>query len=200
MRDYESTKLLASTSIINGIVIRRHIMKRILSVVFGLLAVPPAHGFLTPVPTTSHHAVIPASNNVINQRLHLAAAFASSSRRFFTPKEDGGAAADDKPFIRPAIHNSPFFRSLAILYALLFAIYQGTTPSAVASVGKHLILSPKAAATIHLLSFGTWFGTVVYTTFIAGITMFKVSLINRLLSSYICSMFFLLSTTHSLWS
>ena len=166
-------------------------MKRILSVVFGLLAALPAHGFLTPVPNTSHHAVIPASNNVINQRLHLdgAAAFASSSspsRRFFTPKEDGGAAADDKPFIRPAIHNSPFFRSLAILYALLFAIYQGTTPSAVASVGKHLILSPKAAATIHLLSFGTWFGTVVYTTFIAGITMFKVSLINRLLYSYIC--------------
>ena len=173
-------------------------MKRILSVVFGLLAVPPAHGFLTPVPTTSHHAVIPASNNVINQRLHLdgaAPAFASSSRLFFTPKEDGGAAADDKPFIRPAIHNSPFFRSLAILYALLFAIYQGTTPSAVASVGKHLILSPKAAATIHLLSFGTWFGTVVYTTFIAGITMFKVSLINRLLLYiYICYKFVLLST------
>lgn len=40
-------------------------------------------------------------------------------------------------------------------------------------MGKHLILSPKAAATVHLLSFATWFGTVVYTTFVAGITMFK---------------------------
>ena len=35
------------------------------------------------------------------------------------------------------------------------------------------MLAPKAAATLHLLSFGTWFGTVMHTTFVAGITMFK---------------------------
>lgn len=36
-----------------------------------------------------------------------------------------------------------------------------------------LRISPKVSATLHLLSFATWFGTVFYTTFIAGITMFK---------------------------
>lgn len=104
------------------------------------------------------------------------AALASPSRLFFTPKEDG-EADDDKPFIRPALHNSPFFRSLAILYALLFAIYQGsaagTTTGALQKIGNRLVLPPNAAATVHLLSFATWFGTVVYTTFISGITMFK---------------------------
>ena len=103
-------------------------------------------------------------------------AFASPSRLFFTPKEDNNSSGD-KPFIRPALHNSPFFRSLAILYALLFAIYQGSnapsdaTANALQKVGKYFILSPKAAATVHLLSFATWFGTVVYTTFVAGITV-----------------------------
>ena len=98
------------------------------------------------------------------------------SRLFFTPKEDNDSSGD-KPFIRPALHNSPFFRSLAILYALLFAIYQGSTAptdataNALQKVGKYLILSPKTAATVHLLSFATWFGTVVYTTFVAGITV-----------------------------
>ena len=102
-------------------------------------------------------------------------AFASPSRLFFTPKKDNNSSGD-KPFIRPALHNSPFFRSLAILYALLFAIYQGSNaPTDAANtlqkVGKYFILSPKAAATVHLLSFATWFGTVVYTTFVAGITV-----------------------------
>ena len=115
----------------------------------------------------------------IQKHHHLAApaAFTSPTRLSFTPKEDS-ESSDDKPFIRPALHNSPFFRSLAIVYALLFAIYQGSTaPSAstnaLQKVGKYFILSPKAAATVHLLAFSTWFGTVVYTTFIAGITMFK---------------------------
>jgi hypothetical protein len=94
----------------------------------------------------------------------------------FTPKDDN--ASDDKPFIRPALHNSNFFRAVSILYALLFAVYTTSkspeaTTNALGKLGKHLILSSKAAATVHMLSFGTWFGTVVYTTFIAGITMFK---------------------------
>ena len=45
------------------------------------------------------------------------------------------------------------------------------TANALQKVGKYFILSPKPAATVHLLSFGTWFGTVVYTTFVAGITV-----------------------------
>jgi hypothetical protein len=103
-------------------------------------------------------------------------AFAPPSRLFFTPKE---VASDDKPFIRPALHNSNFFRSVAIIYALLFAIYQGSAAAPGAStnalrrMGKYLVLPPTVAATVHLLSFSIWFGTLVYTTFVAGITMFK---------------------------
>jgi hypothetical protein len=105
------------------------------------------------------------------------AAFASPSRLSFTPKE---VASDDKPFIRPALHNSNIFRSVAILYALLFAIYQSSAAAPSASSanallnwGGYLVLPPSAAATVHLLSFSIWFGTVIYTTFVAGIAMFK---------------------------
>lgn len=112
----------------------------------------------------------------------------SATQLSFTPKTDeADDDDDDKPaFIRPALHNSPFFRSLAILYALLFAVYQTSSSSSPSTtlassandallrrMGKYLILPPSAAATVHLLSFATWFGTVVYTTFVAGITMFK---------------------------
>lgn len=82
----------------------------------------------------------------------------------------------NEPFIRPAIHNSPIFRIIVILYVVLFAVYSTSDASTMNSFqrfGKHLIVPPKTAATVHLLSFATWFGTVVYTTFVAGITMFK---------------------------
>lgn len=155
-----------------------------------LLTIPvlllfPVYGFMP----TSHQNITPPSMQLATaaatrrHQLDGPAAFASPSpsRLSFTPKEDNNEASEggEKPFIRPALHNSPFFRSLAILYALLFAIYQGSTaPSASANnalqkVGKYFMLSPKAAATVHLLSFATWFGTVVYTTFVTGITMFK---------------------------
>ena len=146
----------------------------------------PVHGFSPSISRTisfpAKHIVPAAPQNHIHARRHqldgqVAFASPSRSRLFFTPKEDSDVD-DDEPFIRPALHNSPFFRSLAILYALLFAIYQGSsapveTANALNKIGKHLVLSPKAAATVHLLSFATWFGTVVYTTFVAGITMFK---------------------------
>jgi len=95
----------------------------------------------------------------------------------FTPKDDS-EVSDDTPFIRPALHNSNFFRAISILYALLFAVYTtskspAATTNALTKFGKHLVISSKAAAAIHMLSFGTWFGTVFYTTFVAGITMFK---------------------------
>ncbi|KAL3772404.1 hypothetical protein ACHAWU_005581, partial [Discostella pseudostelligera] len=108
------------------------------------------------------------------------ASSASHSRLLFTPQEGNPINENQTVFIRPAPHNSPLFRAIAILYALLFAIYQGSnSPSTSAAnaslqkIGKYFILPPNAAATIHLLSFATWFGTVVYTTFVAGITMFK---------------------------
>ena len=63
------------------------------------------------------------------------------------------------------LHNSPLFRSAAILGTLALAGISTKSP-----LTK---ISAKAGATINMLSFGTWFGTVVYTTFVAGITMFK---------------------------
>ncbi|KAL9191157.1 hypothetical protein ACHAXT_000863 [Thalassiosira profunda] len=135
-------------------------------------AFAPAYGF---VPSARRAAASLPSNPAPSIGHQPAITLAPPTRLLFTPKEDGDAADADKPFIRPALHNSTFFRSLAILYALLFAIYQGSAaPStALEKGGRFLVLSPKAAATVHLLSFATWFGTVVYTTFVAGITMFK---------------------------
>lgn len=63
------------------------------------------------------------------------------------------------------LHNSPLFRSAAILGALALAGYSSKSPLTQ--------ISTKAAATVNMLSFGTWFGTVAYTTFVAGITMYK---------------------------
>mmetsp|Transcript_38828 Transcript_38828/g.83652 ORF Transcript_38828/g.83652 Transcript_38828/m.83652 type:complete len:299 (-) Transcript_38828:276-1172(-) len=159
----------------------------------GLLLLP-VHGF-SPTSSSRTTSLLPtsrqAAKNVGKQRRHHlrenqhqhnhgpVAAFTSTStsstRRFFTPKSDAEDSSSDKPFIRPALHNSPFFRSLAILYALLFAIYQSSSATAptLHKLGKYLILPPNVAATVHLLSFSTWFGTVVYTTFVTGITMFK---------------------------
>lgn len=63
------------------------------------------------------------------------------------------------------LHNSPLFRSAAILATL--AVAGLSTKSPLTKISR------KVGATAHLLSFATWFGTVVYTTFIAGITMYK---------------------------
>lgn len=64
-----------------------------------------------------------------------------------------------------AFHNSPLARSAAILLTLALVGFSGKAPLT--------RVSSKAAATVHLLTFSTWFGTVVYTTFVAGITMFQ---------------------------
>jgi hypothetical protein len=61
------------------------------------------------------------------------------------------------------LHNTATFRSAAILGALALAFTKSPVK----------LLSAQASASVHVLSFGTWFGTVAYTTFVAGITMFK---------------------------
>lgn len=71
-----------------------------------------------------------------------------------------GADKDATEWTKKRIWNTATFRSAAILLALA-----GLTSSS--SLPAH------AAATVHLLAFATWFGSVAYTTFIAGITMFK---------------------------
>ena len=145
--------------------------------IFGLLLCSPIAAFspgarsLQSISLPSQHLHLKISLPSPTQSL----AKAASTKLSFTPNEESDASSDDKPFIRPALHNSPFFRSLAILYALLFAIYQRSSPDSIQKIGKIFILSPKNAATVHLLSYSVFFGTTVYTTFIAGITMFKVS-------------------------
>jgi hypothetical protein len=63
------------------------------------------------------------------------------------------------------LHNSPAFRSAAVLGALLAAGLSSRSP--VAS------LPAATAAVLHTLAFATWFGSVAYTTFVLGITAFK---------------------------
>jgi hypothetical protein len=48
---------------------------------------------------------------------------------------DGDGDDDGPLFIRPAPHNSSLFRSVSILCALLFAMYQGFSSSAAAPAG-----------------------------------------------------------------
>ena len=76
-----------------------------------------------------------------------------------------GGSRESGEWTEKKLHNTPLFRSASILAALGLAGYVSGSPLAA--------LPSKTAATVHLLSFGSWFGTVVYTTFIAGITMFK---------------------------
>lgn len=59
-------------------------------------------------------------------------------------------------FIRPAVWNSGFFRAAAIM--LGSGLAGGVLPF---------------AALLHMAAFGTWFGANIWTTFFAGITMFK---------------------------
>jgi len=68
----------------------------------------------------------------------------------------------------PALHNTPAFRAVALVSALGLAWYYATNPT-----NPLARVSSKAAAAVHVLAYGTWFGSVVYTTFIGGITMFQ---------------------------
>jgi hypothetical protein len=75
------------------------------------------------------------------------------------------APASKEPWTPPRRHNSPWIRSAALLTVLTLA--SQALPS------SSLLLSTQSLSLIHLLSFATWFGAAVYTTFIAGITMFQ---------------------------
>lgn len=73
------------------------------------------------------------------------------------------SAEDSEPeeWTKQRLHNTAAFRSAAILSALALASQSPVS------------LSASTTASLHVLAFGTWFGTVAYTTFVAGITMFK---------------------------
>jgi Domain of unknown function (DUF4149) len=66
---------------------------------------------------------------------------------------------------KPRLHNKGAFRSIALLGALAAAGLSSNSPLK--------LLSAQGMAALHLFSYSTWFGTMMYTTFILGITMFK---------------------------
>ena len=73
----------------------------------------------------------------------------------------GLAKWDPQAWVVPAMWNTGPFRSAALLTTLA-AVGAGTRQ-----------LGARAAAFSHLASFGVLFGSMVYTTFFAGMTMFK---------------------------
>jgi putative copper export protein len=75
------------------------------------------------------------------------------------------ATVSNEAWTKPRLHNTGAFRSVAILGAIAAAGLSSNSPF-------HL-LSAQSMAALHLFSYATWFGTMVYTTFILGITMFK---------------------------
>ena len=83
--------------------------------------------------------------------------------------EDSGKVVSSLPgwdptnWTAPRFWNSLPFRSVALLSVLAITMKSGG-----------INLSSSIASSIHLFSFATWFGTMFYTTFIFGITAFKV--------------------------
>ena len=74
-------------------------------------------------------------------------------------------SGNEEQWTKPRLHNTAAFRSLAILGALAAA--------GVSSKSPLTLLSAQSTAALHLFSYATWFGTMAYTTFVLGITMFK---------------------------
>lgn len=87
-----------------------------------------------------------------------------------TDQPDSGKKIGDgrENWTEKRIHNTNYFRSAALVGAVAIAGY--TTSSS--STGR-VALSEQASATLHLVSFGTGLGTMMYTTFVLGITMFQ---------------------------
>ena len=95
--------------------------------------------------------------------------FPSSRTRFMASSSSADVTTNNnekEKWIQPQWHNKNWVRSLVLLSSLWIA---GKTT--ITSTGGGRV--SRTGALLHLLSFGTWFGTVFYTTFIAGITMFQ---------------------------
>jgi len=125
------------------------------------------HSSVMPAANRRSHAASPAIAS--RSPLFSSEVVISSSSNAHAGLPATALAAEGSPeegeWTKARVWNTKLFRSAAILAALGAAGYVSGSPLA--------SLPGKTAATIHLLSFGTWFGTVFYTTFIAGITMFK---------------------------
>jgi len=94
----------------------------------------------------------------------VAAPAAAKSALFSAATGMGSDENKEAPWTQPRLHNTVTFRSVAILGAISAAGLASPTQA---------ILSAQATAALHLFSYATWFGTMAYTTFVLGITMFK---------------------------
>ncbi len=75
------------------------------------------------------------------------------------PSDDAGAG---QVWIEPAFHNKLSVRILAVLAGVGFAMKSSG------------VVVPKLAATyVHLMMYGAGFGSLMYTTFVLGLVMFK---------------------------
>jgi hypothetical protein len=114
-------------------------------------------------------ALLSFSHGLLQQKPLFAKSLSRSGDRVVLGRKTASSATaasapvDTEEWTKKRLHNTAAFRSLAILGAVAVA---GTKSSA-------QFLPAQATASIHVLSFATWFGTVAYTTFVLGITMFK---------------------------
>ncbi|GBF99577.1 hypothetical protein Rsub_12202 [Raphidocelis subcapitata] len=73
----------------------------------------------------------------------------------------GGGGDVQGAMLQPSAANTPVVRALTVVAAVV-AVSGGTT-----------LLSNVGAAFVHVLAYGTLLGTIVFNTFVVGLTMFK---------------------------
>ncbi len=135
---------------------------------FGLLlgvvsVLPRALGFRTTLPVdraTTHMPGIKSGNMLSPFPAHRSSTQVGGG--LLSPRM---SAVSSEEWTKPRLHNTATFRTIALLSALLAAGFSSKSPLK--------LLPAQVLGSVHTISFATWFGTVAYTTFVAGITMFK---------------------------
>jgi hypothetical protein len=91
-----------------------------------------------------------------------------SLQEAFTAREASATEVQEELWLKPALHNTPAFRSASLLTALWLAWYSTST-----AANPLAALSAKAAKTIHFLAYGTWLGSAFYVTCFARFVLWK---------------------------
>lgn len=117
---------------------------------------PCALSFQPSVPSLHKVSPIPTQISVRNVGMASLTSINLATSAPTTPTDE---------WTKPRLHNTATFRTIALLSAILVAGFSSKSPLK--------LLPTQVLGSIHTISFATWFGTVAYTTFVAGITMFK---------------------------
>jgi Domain of unknown function (DUF4149) len=138
----------------------------------GAHALRPATGGLwTSARGQQRMIVNPQGGGIWSHVINTKPSSSSATTALAVAASGGGAVENDKEeWTKKRLHNTAAFRSAALLLALAAA---GRASSSTVAAPVVSLLPATMAASIHVLSFATWFGTVAYTTFVAGITMFQ---------------------------